>query len=285
VVTLLCPDNDLEARTILKISRLAGLDLRVSAQGWGARLEAEPASNLADPGSELWIVEIPGPAVEMRLREAGHELRVIDHHWYWREGEGPLDRRHPLSSLEQLAELLGLELDERQRAVALNDRGYLWALLDGGIEYRLAAEIRRGDRELRGAGDSPAAWSPAPAPAAWEFWVGSGPHAALLDGLDWPDEAGWARWLGRGREYAASRPLRILLDQELKNGPVSALTGYGPAPLLDRIWPRLPACEVRWMGGAVHHGYAGGRLKRPLAMAAALAALRAAVDWEGRDDG
>ncbi len=42
-VTLICPKNDLESHTILKLAKTIGIsDLRVSQQAWGARLENEP---------------------------------------------------------------------------------------------------------------------------------------------------------------------------------------------------------------------------------------------------
>ncbi|MDP2361406.1 MAG: hypothetical protein Q8O14_11780 [bacterium] len=211
----------------MALGQREGLDLRVSAQPWGARLEGEPTATFAGLGPEVWIVEMPGPTIEERLRRQGHTVRIIDHHWYWQQDGSVLDRRHALSSLEQVAQLLHVSLSPWEKAIALNDRGYIWAMLDGEVPYDLAMELRRQERNGHAGLDSPPEWQRLACVAGGEIWWGSGSHAALLDRLSHMDEQEWRAWLGRGRQRAAREPLRMLLDDTLKNGSASTLTGYG----------------------------------------------------------
>jgi hypothetical protein len=69
----------------------------------------------------------------------------IDHHRY-----SGADRSSPLSSLEQIAGILGVQLDRRQILIAANDRGYIPAMLAAGASDREAAEIRAEDRVAQG---------------------------------------------------------------------------------------------------------------------------------------
>jgi hypothetical protein len=65
----------------------------------------------------------------------------IDHH---------NERSNEKSSLEQVAELLGIELTRRQQLVAANDKGFIPAMEAMGATKEEIAEIRRLDREAQG---------------------------------------------------------------------------------------------------------------------------------------
>jgi hypothetical protein len=52
------------------------------------------------------LVEMPLTVLESRLRARGHRVHVVDHHLYSPPGAASIDRRHPLSSLEQVVDLL-----------------------------------------------------------------------------------------------------------------------------------------------------------------------------------
>lgn len=115
-VCLVCPDNDAESRLILLIAYRLGLCVIRSGQGLGATLEREHGNILeliqATGCPEVWIVEIPGPEVEQKIRDSGLSLTIIDHHVY-----GELDRSRGAdgnllpSSLEQFLTLTDLTFD------------------------------------------------------------------------------------------------------------------------------------------------------------------------------
>lgn len=141
--TIICPKNDLESGTIVSIAQEHDADIRISQQDWGARLGKEPKSSLENLKKNVVIVEIPEPYIEKELREAGHEVFVIDHHKYEYE-----DRSHPLSSLEQFANLFNIELTARQKVIACNDRGAFWdAAINSTVSYDEIVEIQK--EELR----------------------------------------------------------------------------------------------------------------------------------------
>ncbi|MBW2740153.1 MAG: hypothetical protein JRE64_15210, partial [Deltaproteobacteria bacterium] len=125
--TLICPNNDLESQTIINIAMKLGVDVRVSEQGWGARLGMEPPGVFQNLKENLIVVEMPDPDREKMLRKIGCNVIWIDHHTYLHKGQH-LDRSHGLSSLEQFADIVGCALSDRERLIALNDRGYIWAM-------------------------------------------------------------------------------------------------------------------------------------------------------------
>ncbi|BCL60483.1 hypothetical protein DGMP_11760 [Desulfomarina profundi] len=148
-VSVICPENDLESHTILKLAEELGLDVRKSHQPWGARLETEPEETFQDLKTTVIIVEIPGPEKEEQLRREGHTIIIVDHHQY-----DDLDRTHPLSSLEQFTEHLNIRFSDPQHSemkyIAANDRDFLYGLLEAGADYETMCEIRRRERELTG---------------------------------------------------------------------------------------------------------------------------------------
>ncbi len=136
--TFILPDNDGEARTMGDLLRRIGApDIRVSKQAWGARLDKEPEAALQGLKHTVVVAEMPSPEVEAKLRAAGHEVVVIDHHDY-----GDLKRANPKSSIEQLADRLGVGLGRFEQAVAINDRGYIFGLIDSPLRFS-PEEIRR----------------------------------------------------------------------------------------------------------------------------------------------
>lgn len=132
---LICPKNDPESLTILRLSGAMNLAALESNQPHGAKLELE--ENLMDriakyQPQRIVIVEIPGPDVEDKLRRAGYEIVLIDHHRY-----GELDRSNPESSLEQFLNLYEITNGDIEklgfdpvliRGVGAMDRGFIWAV-------------------------------------------------------------------------------------------------------------------------------------------------------------
>lgn len=149
-VSLIVPENDLESRTIIEIARRIGIaDIRISCQKWGARLDQEPVEMFQQLKTNVLIVEMPGPEIEKKLEEDGHKITVIDHHRYQ-----DLDRSKPKSALDQFAEHFGYELSEWERWVALNDRKYLWGLMEADVPYPMIRCVRRNDMEAQGYDES-----------------------------------------------------------------------------------------------------------------------------------
>lgn len=140
-VTVICPENDLESKTIVELAISFGIPqehIRISAQQWGARLENEPKQSFAALKKNVVIIEIPGPAIEKKLEEKGHQVHVIDHHIY-----SDLDRSHRLSSIEQFAILFGKQLDRKSQLVAANDRGHVREMCKvPGISYEELEDVR-----------------------------------------------------------------------------------------------------------------------------------------------
>ena len=141
----ICPVNDGESVEIRKLLTKAGELVVVTRQPWGAswsnlepEVEAEVEKLLADnPGAEVIGIELAGPA-----RWGGQN---IDHHFY--PGD---DRRNELSSLEQTARLLGVKLTTYQQLVAINDKGWIPALLVAGASPDEIALVRAQDRLAQG---------------------------------------------------------------------------------------------------------------------------------------
>jgi hypothetical protein len=146
-ITVISPYNDGESRTIVAICHRLCVDVRISNQPWGARLHLEPPENLERLKPVVAVVEMPSSEYEDLLRSRGHELHIIDHHHY---PALQLDRRQPASSLEQTAELLGYELNRREKGIAINDRDYIFGLIDAGYSQDEILEIRQFDLEAQG---------------------------------------------------------------------------------------------------------------------------------------
>lgn len=81
------------------------------------------------------------------LELRGHMEGVInvDHHTYPDD-----DRYNTKATIEQVAEILGIELTPFQVAVALNDKGFIYAMDEAGVESEIIQQVRRLDRECQG---------------------------------------------------------------------------------------------------------------------------------------
>ncbi len=141
-ITLICPCNDGEAKTIIDIAKKLRIDTRISRQGWGAKIEEEPSNNLKELKKIIVIIEMPSLNFEKKLREKGHFVKIIDHHKY-----NDLDRTNKLSSLEQFAKLLNFKLSRWQKGIAFNDRGYIYLLK--GEKYSLKEIIKIREFDLK----------------------------------------------------------------------------------------------------------------------------------------
>lgn len=143
-ITIICPNNDGESKMIIKIANRLKMDVRVSTQSWGSTLDKEPKENLKDLKNNLVIIEMPNPRVEKELSNEGYNVVLIDHHKMY-----GLDRTNSKSSLEQFAELLGYTLNKFERGIAINDRGYIYSLLDEGYTMGEIIKIREYDLQAQ----------------------------------------------------------------------------------------------------------------------------------------
>jgi hypothetical protein len=137
--------NDLEAIEISKLLKSHGETVCVSKQPWGATwrgLESEIKRALEQFRQEHPEGQIFG--IELRGRNR-FGARDIDHHRY-----SDCDRSSILSSLEQVAALLGVELNRWQKLIAANDRGYSPAMIATGATPEEVEQIRAADRSAQG---------------------------------------------------------------------------------------------------------------------------------------
>jgi hypothetical protein len=146
-LTIISPANDGESKTIVEICKRLGVDVRISKQPWGAALDREPAENLTNLKETVVIVEMPSPSMEENLRKSGRTVRIVDHHFYPTLN---LDRRNKLSSLEQIAHILEYQLTRKELGIAINDRSYIFGLVDAGFTRKEIIEIREFDLEAQG---------------------------------------------------------------------------------------------------------------------------------------
>ena len=79
----------------------------------------------------------------------GIDVDIVDHHHYsW------VDRYHCASSLEQLCAKIGWKMDERDLAIAVNDRSHICGLKKMGYSATQIRHIRRYDMMAQGHGSS-----------------------------------------------------------------------------------------------------------------------------------
>jgi len=120
----------LEIRKILDEKKLKYFDNNLL---WGAKLSSY-ASHFDDKptfvGIEL-IADCPTPK----------HYKEIDHHN--QKSELP-------SSIEQIADLLGIELNREQLLVAANDKGYIPAMEEAGATVEEISKIRKDDKKAQG---------------------------------------------------------------------------------------------------------------------------------------
>jgi hypothetical protein len=149
--SLLCPRNDLESDTILKLAETLHLDVHLITGQWGLTLERafEQLLDLSALREQVIIVEIPDKTpdkrLHARLRALGKIVHEVDHHAY--NGEKPLSA---LSSLEQFAQLMNHKLSDEQMKIAINDRDYLMGLSQLGASWEEAESLRKREWEIRG---------------------------------------------------------------------------------------------------------------------------------------
>ena len=144
------PNNDLEAQAIIGLLKRNEEDVLITGQNWGAswdKLEQkikEIVESYKEQGKQVYGVELQGDS---------NGAINVDHHIY-----GEDDRSNPKSSIEQVAEILGVGLTLDEQFVSANDKGYIPAMEKLGAELGISGEdlqeiianIRMRDREMQG---------------------------------------------------------------------------------------------------------------------------------------
>lgn len=150
-ILIVTPVNDGESAQITKILKEKNIKTLITKQGWGAswaNLEPEikkQIENYKNKNFEVFGVELQGAAPSGAVN--------IDHHRY--DGD---DRTNELSSLEQMAELIGYKLTLYEQFVAENDKGFIPAMLtlaknknlDKKETKKLIEKVRLQDRAAQG---------------------------------------------------------------------------------------------------------------------------------------
>lgn len=144
------PNNDLEAKSIIEMLERNGEEFLVTGQEWGASWDnlekeiKEAIESAKEQGKQVYGVELQGDS---------NGAINVDHHIY-----GEDDRTNPKSSIEQVSEILGVELTLDEQFISANDKGYIPAMENLGVELGINAEdlqeiianIRMRDREMQG---------------------------------------------------------------------------------------------------------------------------------------
>jgi hypothetical protein len=221
------PHNDLEALAICELLESHGERLLVTSQPWGAtwdRLEngIQECLKKQPPETRVYGVELSGPN--------SFGATNIDHHTYQDE-----DRWRPVSSMEQVAALLGVELDRRQQLIAANDRGYIPAMLAMGASAAEIAAIREADRREQGI--------TAEMEETAEEEIAS---AERLSGDRVQVRVGWPTSAHLDRLWTSAREV-LLMGQEQWQ--------YSGARY--RELPAMQFAESNWAGGSETAGYFG----------------------------
>ena len=150
-ILIVTPINDGESVQIDKLLKEKNIKTLITKQGWGAswnNLEPEikkEIENYKNKNYKIFGVELQGQAPE--------GAKNVDHHCY--DGD---DRTNELSSLEQVANLIGHKLSLFEEFVSANDKGFIPAMLalaktknlSKKETQKLVNEVRLQDRAAQG---------------------------------------------------------------------------------------------------------------------------------------
>lgn len=135
------PNNDGEAVEIQKLLRDNGCEFLVTNQPWGASwesLEPDILDKIYHFNGIVYGIELSGHTQMLKCVN-------IDHHKYDND-----DRRNILSSLEQVANIIKVNLTEYQKAVSDNDKGYIDLMVANEYSQEIIDAVRLQDRIAQG---------------------------------------------------------------------------------------------------------------------------------------
>lgn len=126
---VITPVNDREGKEIKGILEKLGMDYlgynNPSRSGMSENFFNEIVAKLKEKNKyrRLVLIELPPREYLNKFQSLGIEIVLIDHHYY-----KDMDLWHPLSSLEQFAELVGYDLTPKEKLVGVFDRAGVWGL-------------------------------------------------------------------------------------------------------------------------------------------------------------
>ena len=132
-VVFLLGGQDLEMKEIEKILQVNGISYYDKGLSWGAKLSAY--QDLFDDVHHFVAVELAEDC------EPPRNYTVIDHH---------NERAHLPASIEQAAQLIGVQLTRFQHLVAANDKAFIPGMIKAGASQDEIDEVRRMDRQAQG---------------------------------------------------------------------------------------------------------------------------------------
>lgn len=128
--------KDLEMETIKEMLQGRNLEFYDKNLNWGNAALSQYKEELERHKEDLVI------AIELRCDiEVPANYLAIDHH---------NERNAEKSSIEQVADLLGIELNRYQQLVAANDKAYICGMIELGASKEEIEEIRLRDRRCQG---------------------------------------------------------------------------------------------------------------------------------------
>lgn len=129
--------HDAEMVEIKDILEQNGLSFYNKELSWGAKLSAYQ--------EELKILKNKTPVLIEIYTDISYPKNtiIIDHHDIISGKDKP-------SSIEQVADLIGLKLTRRQTLIAANDKGHIKGLINAGATNKEIDEIRAFDRKCQG---------------------------------------------------------------------------------------------------------------------------------------
>ena len=141
-ILFIIPINDGESVEIHKLLFSHRIPFMTTSQKWGASWDGLEES-IKDKINSNDFIKIYG--IELQGKPLSKECINIDHHKY--SGD---DRSNELSSLEQVAEILEVELSDYQKAVSLNDKGYIPLMKANNVPEDVIQLVRLQDRIAQG---------------------------------------------------------------------------------------------------------------------------------------
>lgn len=141
-ILFIIPINDGESVEIHKLLFSHKIPFVITSQKWGAswnKLEKPIKEKIKSNNfDKIYGIELQGESLSEKCIN-------IDHHMY--SGD---DRSNELSSLEQVAEILEVELSDYQKAVSLNDKGYIPLMKANNVPEDVIQLVRLQDRIAQG---------------------------------------------------------------------------------------------------------------------------------------
>ncbi len=145
--TFICPKNDAESATIIDVLKRHNFEVRTSKQTtWFSPLDKEPEETFENLKQIIVIVEMPGLEKEGKLSEK-HEVIIVDHHGYPSLG---IHRENSKSSIQQVADLIGYELNYYETGISINDQEYIYGLVKKSYSEEDIKKIRALDLKMQG---------------------------------------------------------------------------------------------------------------------------------------